>query len=224
MTNFATYIDSTNTGADRAAGQGQAETHRSAAGRAGAGRHPRRRGAAAVAHLSRQQARRDPVPHHAGRTGRPPPGPGRPVSSRMTVVFDAGQNSSTTSPCSMTAGSASSARSRPRTAPTCSPRPARPPRRPRPLPRPDRRHPRTVSEATPRRAHPLTDPPRKQSRGLDQTLAKAAAGWPNSAHLARGKTRRDRAAVEAEIATIVKTRWVRILTWTLTGDTPPSTG
>ena len=43
-----------------------------------------------------------------------------------------------------------------------------------------------------------------QSRGLDQTLAKAEARLTELADtLARGKTRRDRAAVEAEIASIV---------------------
>ncbi|HZE17006.1 MAG TPA: transposase, partial [Mycobacterium sp.] len=50
----------------------------------------------------------------------------------------------------------------------------------------------------------------KQSRGLDQTLAKA-----------RGRTGRSRAAVEAEIAAICKPRWVAdILTVTLTGEQP----
>ncbi len=61
-----------------------------------------------------------------------------------------------------------------------------------------------------------------QSRGLDQTLAKSQARLAELADtLARGKTRRDRAAVEKEIAGIVSDTWAkRILTWTLTGDTP----
>jgi len=61
-----------------------------------------------------------------------------------------------------------------------------------------------------------------QARGLDQTLAKARARLTElAARLARGKTRRDQAAVQAEIDTITKPRWVRdILTVTLTGDTP----
>jgi transposase len=61
-----------------------------------------------------------------------------------------------------------------------------------------------------------------QSRGLDQTLAKAEARLTQLANtLARGKTRRDRAGVEAQIASMVSDSWVkRILTWTLTGDTP----
>ncbi|VAZ79187.1 hypothetical protein LAUMK4_04346 [Mycobacterium persicum] len=61
-----------------------------------------------------------------------------------------------------------------------------------------------------------------QSRGLDQTLAKARkrlAEWQS--RLARGKTRRGRDAVEADIAAILKPRWVSyILTVTLTGEDP----
>ncbi len=62
----------------------------------------------------------------------------------------------------------------------------------------------------------------KQSRGFDQTLAKARRRLAElQARLARGRTRRDRAAVEAEIATIRNPRWVsEVLHTTLTGDTP----
>lgn len=62
----------------------------------------------------------------------------------------------------------------------------------------------------------------KQSRGLDQTLAKARGRLAElQARLARGRTRRSRAAVEAEIAAICKPRWVAdILTVTLTGEQP----
>ncbi|MGI8458427.1 MAG: IS1634 family transposase [Propionibacteriaceae bacterium] len=61
-----------------------------------------------------------------------------------------------------------------------------------------------------------------QTRGLDQTLAKARRRLTQlQARLARGKTRRDRAAVAAEVAAITKPRWVdQVLTTTLTGDTP----
>lgn len=61
-----------------------------------------------------------------------------------------------------------------------------------------------------------------QSRGLDQTLTKTEARLAELADtLARGKTRRDRAAVEKQIANIVADTWIkRILTPTLTGDTP----
>jgi transposase len=62
-----------------------------------------------------------------------------------------------------------------------------------------------------------------QSRGLDQTLAKAGARLDDlAATLARGRTRRDTAAVTAEITTIVKDSWAaRVISWQLTGDTPP---
>jgi transposase len=61
-----------------------------------------------------------------------------------------------------------------------------------------------------------------QSRGFDQTLAKAQQRLGLLADkLARGKTRRPRTAVEAEIATICKPRWVAdVLTTTLTGNNP----
>jgi len=61
-----------------------------------------------------------------------------------------------------------------------------------------------------------------QSRGFDQTLAKAQQRLAVLADkLARGKTRRPRTAVEAEVTTICKPRWVaEVLTTTLTGDKP----
>jgi transposase len=61
-----------------------------------------------------------------------------------------------------------------------------------------------------------------QSRGFDQTLTKAQQRLAVLADkLARGKTRRPRTAVEAEVTTICKARWVaEILTTTLTGDKP----
>jgi transposase len=62
----------------------------------------------------------------------------------------------------------------------------------------------------------------KQARGLDQTLAKARRRLAElQARLARGRTRRDRDQVQAEIAAICKPRWVAdILTVTLTGAAP----
>ncbi|MGF2953723.1 IS1634 family transposase [Mycobacterium sp. THU-M116] len=62
----------------------------------------------------------------------------------------------------------------------------------------------------------------KQSRGLDQTLAKARRRLAElAARLARGRTRRDRDQVQAEITAILKPRWVAdILTVTLTGEAP----
>jgi len=61
-----------------------------------------------------------------------------------------------------------------------------------------------------------------QSRGFDQTLAKARRQLTElQARLARGKTRRDRTAVEADIGAICKPRWVnQVLAVTLTGDEP----
>jgi transposase len=62
-----------------------------------------------------------------------------------------------------------------------------------------------------------------QSRGFDQTLAKAGAKLTELADtLARGRTRRPRPKVTAEIDRIVHDPWVRRVTaWQLTGDTPP---
>ncbi|MBA2769090.1 MAG: IS1634 family transposase [Sporichthyaceae bacterium] len=61
-----------------------------------------------------------------------------------------------------------------------------------------------------------------QSAGFDQTLAKARRKLHDlQATLARGNTRRQRPAVEAEIAAITQPRWVtQVLTTTLTGQTP----
>jgi transposase len=61
-----------------------------------------------------------------------------------------------------------------------------------------------------------------QSRGFDQTLAKATQRLAALADkLARGRTRRPRTAVEADIAAICKPRWVgEVIATTLTGDKP----
>lgn len=62
----------------------------------------------------------------------------------------------------------------------------------------------------------------KQARGFDQTLNKARRQLSElAARLARGRTRRSRDRVEADIARIVSPRWVnRVISTTLTGDTP----
>jgi transposase len=62
----------------------------------------------------------------------------------------------------------------------------------------------------------------EQSRGFDQTLAKAERRLIELAErLARGKTRKGRTGVEAEMASITKTRWVsRVITTTLVGSGP----
>jgi transposase len=61
-----------------------------------------------------------------------------------------------------------------------------------------------------------------QARGFDQTLAKARHRLAElQARLARGRTRRDRSAVEREITAILRPRWVaEVITATLTGDAP----
>lgn len=61
-----------------------------------------------------------------------------------------------------------------------------------------------------------------QARGFDQTLAKATRRLGElAATLARGRTRRTRDAVQAEIDTITRPRWTaRVLHTDLTGDTP----
>jgi transposase len=62
----------------------------------------------------------------------------------------------------------------------------------------------------------------KQAAGLDQTVAKAVRALTETAAiLHRGKGRRDRTALEAEIGRILRPRWLdRILQVTLTGDNP----
>jgi len=62
----------------------------------------------------------------------------------------------------------------------------------------------------------------KQSRGFDQTTGKAVRKLAElAARLERGRTRRDKAAVEAEITKITRPRWLnRVITTTLAGDKP----
>jgi len=62
----------------------------------------------------------------------------------------------------------------------------------------------------------------KQSRGFDQTLAKAHRQLAEvQARLARGRTRKAKEKVEAEIAAIMAPRWVaRVVAATVTGEAP----
>jgi transposase len=64
----------------------------------------------------------------------------------------------------------------------------------------------------------------RQARGFEQTLAKARRRLTQlQARLARGRTRRPRAAVEHEIAEILRPRWLsRVITWQLAGQEPAS--
>ena len=61
----------------------------------------------------------------------------------------------------------------------------------------------------------------RQDRGFDQTLSKAGARLDElAATLARGKTRRPREQIEAEITNICRDTWARrVILWELTGDT-----
>jgi len=63
----------------------------------------------------------------------------------------------------------------------------------------------------------------KQSAGFDQTLAKARRALSGlAARLGRGKTRKSRDKVEAEIAAILKPRWLsRVISTTFVVESPP---
>jgi transposase len=62
----------------------------------------------------------------------------------------------------------------------------------------------------------------KQVQGLEQTLTGVARRLGElGERLARGRTRRPREAVEAQVAQILKPRWVsRVVTWSLAGERP----
>lgn len=62
----------------------------------------------------------------------------------------------------------------------------------------------------------------KQSAGFDQTLAKARRQLTElAARLARGRTRRPREKVEAEIEAILRPRWLsRVISTTVSGEAP----
>jgi transposase len=62
----------------------------------------------------------------------------------------------------------------------------------------------------------------KQVRGFEQTMAKARRQLAEtSARLKRGRGRKSRAQVEAEVAQVVKPRWLnRVISTTLTGEKP----
>ena len=63
---------------------------------------------------------------------------------------------------------------------------------------------------------------RRQAAGFDQTLTKARRQLSElQARLARGRTRKNTAGIQAEIDAILAPRWLkRVITTTLTGDTP----
>ena len=151
-----------------------------------------------------------------------------PTVESLTVVYDAGQNS--------TAQPRATRRHRDRVRRIAATQ--RPPGTARPRPRtgyrdvdPDR-YPgvtcvdTTVTALGVTRRAVLTHSPTlhaKQSRGFDQTLAKAARKLdePASAPRPAGRPAAARRPSQADIATILKPRWVNeVITVTLTGDEP----
>jgi len=229
MTNFATYIDSANTRADIAQ-RGKAKQKRSDLRLVGLGLVVTRDGGVPL--LSHAYPGNKPdvtqfptmLTELAGRH-QAVAGPSGAIEA-MTVVFDAGQNSKDNFALLDGSGLHFVGSIAPSDCPDLLALPANDRR-----PVDKDRYPGLTAIDTRRtvfgrqRRVVLTHSPtlhEGQSRGLDQTLAKVEAQSAELADtLARGKTRRDRAGVEAQIAGIVKDSWVkRILTWTLTGDTP----
>jgi transposase len=230
MTNFATYIDSAN-GKAPIAQRGKAKQKRSDLRLVGLGLVVTRDGGIPL--LSHAYPGNKPdvtqfptmlrelATRHAALATDDTGGAGD-----MTVVFDAGQNSADNFALLDTLGLHFVGSIPPSDCPDLLALPAR---RRRTVD-PDR-YPGLTAIDTRRRVYGadrrvvLTHSPtlhQGQSRGLDQSLAKAEAKLTELANtLARGKTRRARPAVEAEITGIVKDPWVsRVVVWTLTGDTP----
>jgi transposase len=225
MTNFATYIDSTNTRAD-VAQRGKSKQKRSDLRLVGLGLVVTRDGGIPLLSHTYPGNRPDVTQfptmlaelgaRHRAVTG----------GGEMTVVFDAGQNSEDNFTLLGGSGLHFVGSIPPSDCPDLLARPAKDRR---PVDR--KRYPGLTAIDTRRtvfgtdRRVVLTHSPtlhEGQSRGLDQTLAKVETELTDLANtLARGKTRRDRAGVEAHIGAIVTNPWVkRILTWTLIGHTP----
>ena len=146
----------------------------------------------------------------------------------MTVVFDAGQNSEANFAYLAGVRAALHRVSASQRLPGPD-RPARLQAHDRgqgPVRRADRlRHPPyRLRRRAPRHPHPLPGTARdSQACGFDgTTLAKAGKKLDElAATLARGKTRRPRDKVEAEITAITSKPWVRrVIRWQLTGDQP----
>jgi transposase len=247
MTNFATYIDTTN---DRApiAQRGKAKQKRADLRLVGLGLVVTRDGGVPlVSHaypgnrpdvtqfttmidqlMTRYNAVATTPGTHAPGTDEPgtdEPGTDEP-GSRMTVVFDAGQNSVANFAHLAATGLGFIGSVPPSDCPDLLELPADA----RSVVDTDRFAGLTALErrrevyGTDRRVV-LTHSPTlhtAQSRGFDQTLAKVTAKLSALADtLSRGHTRRPRDKVEAEITQIVKDPWVRrVISWQLTGDTP----
>ena len=144
----------------------------------------------------------------------------------LTVVYDAGQNSGDNHAVVEAHGHRvrrfAAALGSPR--PAGHPRPRLPARRRRPLPRAAlrRHHGHRVGGDPPRGADPFGEPARQAVPRPGPDPGQGAAPAHRTAGPTRPRpTRRDRATVQAEIATIRKPRWVAdIITVTLTGEAP----
>jgi hypothetical protein len=248
MTNFATYIDSTN---DRApiAARGRAKQKRADLRLVGLGLVVTRDGGVPlVSHaypgsrpdvtqfatmidllMRRYTAVASTAAPDANDTATPAPTPapaGTPAGPGMTVVFDAGQNSIANFAHLDAAGLGFVGSIPPSDCPDllALPATARAPVDPERLDGLTAHDTRREIYGTDRRVV-LTHSPSlhtAQARGFDQTLAKATAKLAALGDtLARGHTRRPRAKVETEITQILRDPWTRrVIGWELTGDTP----
>ena len=231
MTNFATYIDSTN---DKApiAQRGKAKQKRSDLRIVGLGLVVTRDGGVPLVSHAYAGNRPDVtqfthmidllVARHAALAH----GAGAPAATELTVVFDAGQNSVANFTHLAQSGLAFVGSVPPSDCPDLLARPARDRR----IVDADRFAGLTAFQARrevygQQRRTVLTHSPtlhHAQSRGLDQTLAKAEATLTQLADtLARGKTRRPREQVITEINKILTDTWAaRVVSFELTGNTP----
>ncbi len=241
MTNFATYIDSTNEHAPIAQ-RGKAKQKRADLRLVGLGLVVTRDGGVPlVSHaypgdrpdvtqfadmidllVTRHAAVADAVPTPTGDTPT-----GDTPGSAVTVVFDAGQNSAANFAHLAAAGLGFVGSVPPSDCPDLLARSAGD----RQVVDPDR-FPGLTALETRREVYGtehrvvLTHSPTlhsAQARGFAQTLAKATGKLVELAEvLARGKTRRSRSHVETEITTITTDPWIRrVVDWELAGDIPP---
>jgi transposase len=237
MTNFATYIDSTN-GKAPIAQRGRAKQKRSDLRLVGLGLVVTRDGGVPLVSHAYPGNRPDVtqfatmidllVDRYTALAAATPPGGATATATpppQMTVVFDAGQNSLANFAHLAAAGLAYVGSVPPSDCPDLLARPAT-----------DRsivdvaRFGGLTALDTRRQIYGadrrvvLTHSPTlhtAQSRGFDQTLTKAGTKLSELAEvLARGQTRRPTAKLEAEITQITRDPWVRrVINWELTGDT-----
>jgi transposase len=232
MTNFATYIDTGNAKAPIAA-RGKAKQKRSDLRLVGLGLVVTRDGGIPLASHAYAGNRPDVtqfatmidllVARHAALAERA----GTPATAQITVVFDAGQNSVVNFAHLARSGLAFVGSVPPSDCADLLAQPAEA----RAVVDADRFGGLSALQTRrevygQQRRTVLTHSPtlhQAQSRGFDQTLAKAGAKLSELADtLARGRTRRPRPKVTAEIDRIVGDPWVRrVIAWQLTGHTPP---